>query len=170
MGVDVAEIVRKHRYSGGHSRFPARLLLGLAVALIAALVGGAAGRERAAAQERPPFLKVDLVVPAWSGEHPIPTDLCAFLPEEATTVSVARRPLVPEAGGDRPLWMTIRPYVSTASPLVERAYVADRLVITLPQLGYETCFTFENTISEGEAQGAAQAYKYFAQIVGLEVR
>jgi hypothetical protein len=119
-----------------------------------------------------PFLKVDLVVPADVTDDELnvrPTDLCVYLPEEATTMTVSRRPLVPEAGGSRPLWMTIRPYVTTAFPLVERANVMASMTLTIPELGYETCFSFENRVFPREAQ-VAQPYKYFAQVVSLEVR
>ncbi|MDP8924629.1 MAG: hypothetical protein M3O34_17375 [Chloroflexota bacterium] len=135
----------------------------------ATLVVVATTAGRAEAQEPPPLLKLDLIVPA-GDERRIPTDLCVFLPEEASIVSATRRPLVPEAGSDRPLWMTIRPYVSTALPLVERVNIQESLTLTLPELGYETCFTFENGIAPREAQGVAQAYKYYAQVVSLEIR
>jgi hypothetical protein len=98
-----------------------------------------------------------------------PTDLCVYLPEQATTVSLSRRPLVPEAGGGRPLWMTIRPWVTTAFPLVERANVMGSMTLTIPELGYETCFSFENRVFPREAQ-VAHPYKHFAQVVSLEVR
>ena len=157
-------------------RFAHRLRFGLVpvmvVALVVAVAAVASPRGQAAAQESAPFLKVDLVVPADVTEDDraiMPTDLCVYLPLEATTVTVSRRPLVPEAGGDRPLWMSIRPYVSTAFPLVERANVMASMTLTIPELGYETCFSFENRVFPREAQ-VAQAYKYFAQVVSVEVR
>lgn len=141
--------------------------------VVVALGVGLADRGHAGAQEAGPLLKVDLVVPAdvTADDRGVrPTGLCAYLPQEATTVSVSRRPLVPEAGADRPLWMTITPYVTTAYPLVERANVGASMALTIPELGYETCFSFENWAYPREAEGVAQAYKYFAQIVSLEVR
>ncbi len=140
--------------------------LGVAMALVASL-----GVFQAAAQELPPALKVDLVVPATLPDEHFPvTDLCVYLPEEAATITVAKYPLVAEAGSDRPLYMSIRPYVSTAFPLVERVNVAGDMSLTIPELGYETCFSFENQMYPREMQGVAQGYKYFAQVVHLEVR
>ena len=144
-----------------------------ALAVVAGVfLTGLAHRGFAAAQETSPLMKVDLVVPATvdGDERLVGTDLCVFLPEEATTVTVSRRALVPEAGVDRPLWMTIQPYVSTAYPLLERANIQGTTTLTFPELGYETCFSFDNTIAQRQAQSVAQSYKYFAQIVTLEVR
>ena len=92
-----------------------------------------------------------------------------MLPEEASTVTVSRRAFVPDAGTDRQLTMTITPFVSTAFPLVEKVSIQDTLSLTLPQLGYEACFSFLNELAPREAR-AAQAYKYYAQIVTIEVR
>ena len=156
-------VARQHRFS----MVP---IVVLAVVIAFATLTGQ--WEQVVAQESAPLLKVDLVVPADVTEDDravTPTDLCVYLPPEATTVSVSRRPLVPEAGGDRPLWMTIRPYVSTAFPLVERANVIASMMLTIPELGHETCFSFENRVFPREAQ-VAQAYKYFAQVVSVEVR
>ena len=129
-------------------------------------------RGLASAQQTPPLMKVDLVVPAGveGNERQVGTDLCVDLPEEAATLTVTRREFVPETGTDRPLWMTIRPYVSTAYPLVDRANVQGATTLTLPGLGHGTCFFFDYTITQSQAQSVAQSYKYFAQIVTLEVR
>ena len=152
---------------------PPRSLMLIVVSLAVAIALAALVEWRlAGAQESAPSLKGDLVVPAGviARDPGLPTELCVYLSDEATTVAVSRRPLVPEAGGDRPLWMTIRPYVSTAYPLVEKANVRERLTLTIPELGYETCFSFENRIFPREAESVPQAYKYFAQSVSLEVR
>jgi len=99
------------------------------------------------AQETPPLLKVDLVVPANVGDEAgRPTDLCVFLPDDASTVKVSRRPLGSEAGGSRPLWMSIMPYISTADPYVEKVNVMGDTTLTIPELGAETCFTFANMV------------------------
>jgi hypothetical protein len=122
--------------------------------------------------ETAPILKVDLVVTAsgYVNDDVSSTDLCVYLPMEASIVKVLRRPLVPETGSDRQLYMDIRPMVSTAFPLIERASIRGEMALTVPELGGETCFTFENRIFPREAQGVAQAYKHFAQIVSIEVR
>ncbi len=151
----------------------ARLLLVAAVALLA--LGPAEGRAQVGGppHESPPVLKVDLIVPAGlSDEGTAVTDLCVDLSAEATTITVSRRPFVSEAGSDRPLYMSIRPYVSTALPLVERAMLTGDMSMTIPELGAETCFSFENQVGrrEVEAHGMPQPYKYFAQVVHLEVR
>ena len=68
--------------------------------------------------------------------------------------------------------MSIRPYVSTALPIVERAMLTGDMSMTIPQLGSETFFSFENQVGrrEVEAHGRPQPYKYFEQVVHLEVR
>ena len=150
-----------------------RVLVALA-ALAGLFLTGPFARTDAMAQEAALLLKVDLVVPATlDGDTRQPyTDLCVFLPEEAATVTVARRALVQAAGDDRPLLMTIQPYASTANPLLERMEIpsATETTLALPELGYETCFSFANVVARQQAAGVAQSYKYFAQIVTLEVR
>jgi hypothetical protein len=141
--------------------------------LVAAMMAAAGPNSTARAQDAQPMMKVDFIVPASGyveGTRTIPGDLCVMLPEEATTVTVSRRAFVPEAGTDRPLRMTIRPYISTAYPLVENINIQEPVSLTLPGLGYETCFEFENSLSARQAQGVAQAYKYYAQIATIEVR
>jgi len=85
-------------------------------------------------------------------------------------VKVSRSPFVAEAGTNRPLYMSIRPWVSTANPILERVNVTSDMTLTIPDLGAETCFEFENTMGAFEARGVAQSYKYFAQVVSIEVR
>ncbi len=121
-------------------------------------------------QEAPLALKMDLVVPATLADERRPTSTCVYLPIEASTVKVSRRPLVAEAGGNRSVYMSIRPYTSTAYPYVERVNVSSDLSLTIPDIGAETCFEFENPMGAFESQGVAQSYKYFAQVVSLEVR
>jgi hypothetical protein len=60
--------------------------------------------------------------------------------------------------------MTVSPYISTAYPLVDKMSVDEPLSLTLPELGNETCFSFENAVSTREvwAAGRAQPYKVFA--------
>ncbi len=78
----------------------------------------------------------------------------------------------PAAGVNRRLVMTVQPYITTSYPIAENVSVGERLSLTLPELGYETCFSFENAVSTREVQaaGLAQPYKAFAQIVTIEVR
>jgi len=118
------------------------------------------------------MMKVDFIATASGyieGDRPQESSLCVMLPDEASTVTVTRRPFVPEAGTDRPLTMTVRPFVSTAFPLVEKVNILDTLSLTLPQLGGETCFSFMNALAPREVK-AAQPYKYYAQIMTIEVR
>ena len=126
-------------------------------------------RSSALAQDTGPMLKVDLVVPAGIAPDRGGSDLCVYLPTEASIVTISRTPLIAEAGNSRPIFMSIRPYVSTASPIIERMSITADASLTLPELGAETCFTFENQVGAFEAQGVAQSYKYFAVVVHLEV-
>ena len=147
--------------------------LSIVVASVGLLLAVAADRPPALAQGAPPMLSVDLIVPASGyveGTRTIPGELCAMLPAEASIVTVSRRALVPEAGTDRRLTMTITPFASTADPLVEKVNIRERRSVLLPELGGETCCSFENAVAPRQAQDVAQAYKYFAQIVTLEVR
>jgi hypothetical protein len=149
------------------------LVLMVVLPLVLAPAATLLGWWQARAQEPVSFLRVDLVVPAdgTADDNAVrPTGMCVYLPEEAATVTVSRRPLVAEAGGGHPLWMTISPYASTAFPLIEKANVMGSMTLTIPELGYETCFSFENRVYPREAQEVAQAYKYFAQVVSIEVR
>ena len=116
------------------------------------------------------MMKVDLLVQASTDDRAVGTTMCVFLPAEASTVTATRYPLVAEAGSDRPLWMTIQAYISTVPPLIERVNVRETLSLTIPELGSETCFSFENVVAPRQAQSVAQAYKYFAQVVSIEVR
>ena len=93
-----------------------------------------------------PSLKISLVVPASMSDDHARTDLCVYLPEQSTKLTVARHPLVPEAGLLGPLWMTIAPYVSTAHPYIERMNVIGAVGLSIPQLSHETLFSFENSI------------------------
>jgi hypothetical protein len=122
--------------------------------------------QPAQAQDAPPLMKVDLIV--MGGAEP--QQLCVVLPADARTVTASRRPRVRAAGADHPLTMTIRPFASTADPLVEDAVIQDSLALTIPGLGGPTCFSFENAITAEQAAGVAQAYRYFSQGVVLEVR
>jgi hypothetical protein len=152
---------------------PTRALIAV-VALAGLFVTGLTDQGRVSAQDAPLLMNVELIVPATidGDKQQAYTNLCVVLPDAATTVTVGRRALVPEAGVDRPLWMTIRPYASTAYPLLERTNIssATATTYTLPGLGDETCFFFENTVAQQQAASVAQSYKYFAQIVTLEVR
>lgn len=147
--------------------------LPLCCVLLAALIQiAASGWVDVNAQETAPLLKADIIVSAtgYLDDRIIPTEFCAYLPEEASMVTISRRSLVPEVGITRPLTMSIMPYASTTRPLVDKANVDGTMTLSIPQLGFETCFTFENRISASEGQAVAQAYKYFAQIVSIEVR
>src|SRR5215210_3134654 len=140
----------------------------LVVCLVMALLGP--GDRSAAAQDTGLMLKIDLIVPAGIAPDRDGANLCVYLPTEASTVTVSRTPFVAETGTGRPIYMSIRPYVSTASPILERMSITADMSLTLPELGAETCFSFENQVGAFEAQGVAQSYKYFAQIVHVEVR
>jgi len=142
----------------------------IAMVLLCALVAILGYPAAVSGQEAPTVLRVDLIVPATFPDDRRPTSTCVYLPAEASVVKVSRRPFVEEAKETRPLYMSIRPWVSTATPIVERVNITSDLVLTIPELGYETCFEFENTMGQFEAQGVAQSYKYFAQVVSLEVR
>lgn len=133
---------------------------------------GVAGGGRATAQQTPPMMKIDLVVTAGIEEdaRQTSTGFCAVLPDEATTLIVTRRAYVPETGTMRPLWMTVRPFVSTAYPLVDRANVQGAVTLFIPELGHGTCFHFDYTVPQAQAQGVAQFYKHFGQVVTIEVR
>jgi hypothetical protein len=122
--------------------------------------------QPAQAQDAPPLMKVDLIVIGGAERQ----QLCVVLPADARTVTASRRPRVRAAGADHPLTMTIRPFASTADPLVEDAVIQDSLALTIPGLGGPTCFSFENAITAEQAAGVAQAYRYFSQGVVLEVR
>ena len=172
MSINIGRGIGGSRPASALRRMRFSLLLIMVLPLATAFGASLIAPRQTGAQEPVPFLKVDLVVPADVAENDnavMPTDLCVYLPQEATAVTVSRRPLVPEAGGDRPLWMSIRPYVSTAAPIIDRANVLSSMTLTIPDLGYETCFSFENQVHPREAQ-VAQAYKHFAQVVSLEVR
>ena len=124
------------------------------------------------AQETAPIMNVDFIVPASgyvAGSRSIESELCVMLPTEATSVTVTRRAFVPENGTDRPLTMSIRPYVSTAFPLAEKVSIRDTVTLELPDLGSETCFSFLNELAPSQAK-QAQPYKSYAQIVTIQVR
>jgi hypothetical protein len=124
------------------------------------------------AQEAPPMMSVDFIVAASgyiAGEPPRPESLCVMLPDEASSVTLARRAFLPETGTDRPLTMSITPFVSTAHPLVLERELRDTVTLALPQLGGETCFTFRNELAPGQGVGP-QLYKRYAQIVTIQVR
>ena len=133
---------------------------------------GLADGGLARAQQPPPMMKLDLVVTAGIEEdaRQTSTGFCAVLPDEATTLIVTRRAYVPETGTMRPLWMTVRPFVSTAYPLVDRANVQGVVTLFIPELGHGTCFHFDYTVPQAQAQGVAQSYKHFGQVVTIEVR
>jgi hypothetical protein len=124
------------------------------------------------AQEVPPMMNVDFIVMASGyvqGDRAREEMLCVTLPTEASSVSVTRRAFVPENGTDRPLTMTIRPFTTTAYPLVEQVSLRDTTTLTVSGLGGATCFSFLNELAPSQAK-QAQPYKSYAQIVTIQVR
>jgi hypothetical protein len=96
--------------------------------------------------------------------------VCVMLPDDTTAVTVSRRALVADAGVDRPLVMTIRPFASTAYALAEMPITETPSTLVTSGLGGPMCFSFENPVSARAADGVAQAYLYFAQVVTLQSR
>jgi hypothetical protein len=126
---------------------------------------------RTARQDVAP-MQVDLIVPATGyADLPVrPETVCVVLPDDTTAVTVSRRALVAEAGVDRPLVMTIRPFASTAHALAEMPIAETPSTLVTTGLGGMTCFSFENLVSSRAADGVAQAYLYFAQVVTIQSR
>jgi hypothetical protein len=130
------------------------------------------GPSPARAPAAPPLMNIDLIVPAsvGAGQDVATQTTCMVLPPGASSLTVSRRALVPAAGDDRPLSMIARPYASTAHALAEVDDLRGTLTLALPGTGGETCFSFENGVTPERADGVAQAYKYFAQVVAIEAR